>query len=93
MDTNLENIAMVEGQIKPLSDINPDILNALYNIDRKDYTPVELKNFSYIEKNILIGNKRYLLKPAISAKLLSALDIGVNETILIISSTTGTLQH
>ena len=36
MDTNLENTAMVEGQIKPLSDINPDILNALYNIDRKD---------------------------------------------------------
>ena len=89
MDTNLENTAMVDGQIKPLSDINLDILNALYNIDRKDYTPVELKNFSYIEKNILICNNRYLLKPAISAKLLSALDIGVNETILIISSTTG----
>ena len=89
MDISLENTAMVEGQIKPLSDINPDILNALYNIDRKDYTPVKFKNFSYIEKNILIGNNRYLPKPAISAKLLSALDIGVNETILIISSTTG----
>ena len=89
MDISLENTAMVEGQIKPLSDINPDILNAFYNIDRKDYTPIKFKNFSYIEKNILIGNNRYLPKPAISAKLLSALEIGINETILIISSTTG----
>ena len=48
MSTNLENTAMVDGQIKPLSDISPYILNALYNIDRKDYTPAKFKNFSYI---------------------------------------------
>ena len=46
MDISLENTAMVEGQIKPLSDINLNILNALYNIDRKDYTPIKFKNLS-----------------------------------------------
>ena len=89
MDAHLENTAMVLGQIKPLSNISPNILEALYEIDRKDYTPVELRDFSYIEKNIHIGKNRYLLKPAITAKLLSALELENTETILIIGSTTG----
>ena len=89
MDAHLENTAMVLGQIKPLSNISQNILEALYGIDRKDYTPIELRDFSYIEKNIHIGKNRYLLKPAITAKLLSALEVEGNETILIISSTTG----
>ena len=89
MDAHLENTAMVLGQIKPLSNISQNILEALYGIDRKDYTPIELRDFSYIEKNIYIGKNRYLLKPAITAKLLSALEVEGTETILIISSTTG----
>ena len=89
MDAHLENTAMVLGQIKPLSNISPNILEALYEIDRKDYTPVELRDFSYVEKNIHIGKNRYLLKPAITAKLLSALELENTETILIIGSTTG----
>tara|TARA_B110000483_G_C17896663_1_gene427702 strand:- start:7 stop:657 length:651 start_codon:yes stop_codon:yes gene_type:complete len=89
MDAHLENTAMVLGQIKPLSNISQNILEALYDIDRKDYTPIELRDFSYIEKNIHIGKNRYLLKPAITAKLLSALELESTETILIIGSTTG----
>ena len=89
MDVHLENTAMVLGQIKPLSNISQNILEALYAIDRKDYTPIELRDFSYVEKNIHIGKNRYLLKPAITAKLLSALKLESTETILIIGSTTG----
>jgi protein-L-isoaspartate(D-aspartate) O-methyltransferase len=89
MNSYKENTAMVVGQIKPLSNISPDILKALYDIDRKDYTPIELRDFSYIEKNICIGKNRYLLKPAITAKLLSALEVESTETILLISSATG----
>ncbi len=89
MDTYLENKNMIDGQVKPLSNITPSILEALYNIDRKDYIPEKLKDFSYSEKNIYIGNGRYLPKPAITAKLLSALEVETLETVLIIGSTTG----
>ena len=89
MDTYLENKNMIDGQVKPLSNIEPSILEALYNIDRKDYIPEKLKDFSYSEKNIYIGNGRYLPKPAITAKLLSALEVETLETVLIIGSTTG----
>ena len=89
MDTYLENKNMIDGQVKPLSNIEPSILEALYNIDRKDYTPENFKDFSYSEKNVYLGNERYLLKPAITAKLLSALEVETSETVLIIGSTTG----
>ena len=89
MGARQENTVMVDGQIKPLPNISPNILEALYDIDRRDYIPVKLRKFSYIEKNILIGKNRYLPKAAITAKLLSALEIENTETILIISSTMG----
>ena len=63
--------------------------NQLYNIDRKDYVPENFKDFSYSEKNIYIGNGRYLPKAAITAKLLSALEVETSETVLIIGSGTG----
>ena len=89
MDTYLKNKNMIDGQVKPLSNIDSSILEALYNIDRKDYIPENFKDFSYSEKNIYIGNGRYLLKPAITAKLLSALEVETLETVLIIGSATG----
>ena len=89
MNTYLENKNMIDGQVKPLSNIEPSILEALYNIDRKDYIPENFKDFSYSEKNIYLGNGRYLPKPAITAKLLSALEVETLETVLIIGSTTG----
>ena len=89
MDTYLENKNMIDGQVKPLSNIEPSILEALYNIDRKDYIPENFRDFSYSEKNVYIGNGRYLPKPAITAKLLSALKVETLETVLIIGSATG----
>ena len=89
MDTYLENKNMIDGQVKPLSNIEPSILEALYNIDRKDYIPENFRDFSYSEKNVYIGNGRYLPKPAITAKLLSALEVETLETVLIIGSGTG----
>ena len=89
MDGYLENKNMIDGQVKPLSNIKPNILEALYQINRKDFTPENMKNFSYVEKNIYIGNERYLSKPGIVAKLLSALDVETSETVLIIGSGTG----
>ena len=89
MDNYLENKNMIDGQVKPLSNIEPSILEVLYNIDRKDYIPENSREFSYFEKNVYIGNGRYLPKPAITAKLLSALKVETLETVLIIGSATG----
>ena len=89
MNTHSENAIMIEGQIKPLSGINSNVLEALHSIDRANYVPSRNKDSAYVEKNILLENGRYLPKCSISAKLISALDITLFETILIIGSTTG----
>ena len=89
MNTHSENAIMIEGQIKPLSGINSNVLDALHSIDRVTYVPFKSKNSAYVEKNIPLEGGRYLPKCSISAKLISALDVTLLETILIIGSTTG----
>ncbi len=83
------NKNMVEGQIKPLGNISNQIMNAFLSIPRDQFVPLEFKNFAYLEKNIELGNDRFLLKPSLIAKIISLADFNSSDTVLIIGSSTG----
>ena len=57
------NKNMVEGQIKPLGNISKQVMDAFLSISRDQFVPLEFKNFAFLEKNIELGNDRFLLKP------------------------------
>ena len=83
------NKNMVEGQIKPLGNISKQVMDAFLSIPRDQFVPLELKNFAYLEKNIELGNDRFLLKPSLIAKIISLADFNSSDTVLIIGSSTG----
>ena len=89
MDLNHLNKNMVEGQIKPLGNISDQVLNAFISMPRDLFVPTELKNLSYLEKNIDLDNDRFLLKASLIAKIISIADFNSNDTVLIIGSSTG----
>ena len=89
MDLNHLNKNMVEGQIKPLGNISDQVLNAFISMPRDLFVPAELKNLSYLEKNIDLANDRFLLKASLIAKIISIADFNSNDTVLIIGSSTG----
>ena len=89
MDLNHLNKNMVEGQIKPLGNISDQVLNAFISMPRDLFVPAELKNLSYLEKNIDLDNDRFLLKASLIAKIISIADFNSNDTVLIIGSSTG----
>ena len=89
MDLNHLNKNMVEGQIKPLGNISDQVLNAFISMPRDLFVPTELKNLSYLEKNIDLENDRFLLKASLIAKIISIADFNSNDTVLIIGSSTG----
>ena len=89
MDLNHLNRNMVEGQIKPLGNISDQVLNAFMSMPRDLFVPAELKNLSYLEKNIDLDNDRFLLKASLIAKIISIADFNSNDTVLIIGSSTG----
>jgi len=89
MDNQLLNKNMVEGQIKPIGGIQKNILDAFYSIDRDIFVPKNLKDNSYIEKNILLNDNRFILKANLLARIISSLNITNEENVLIIGSSTG----
>ena len=89
MDNHSLNKNMIEGQIKPIGGMQPNIIEAFNLIDRDDFVPQDLKNNSYSEKNLFLKRGRFVLKANLIAKIILALNISNEENILIIGSSTG----
>ena len=89
---NTDTINMVENHIRSLNVIDNNVLNTLKLIPRKIFTPEAYANFSHIDINIPIGDNQHMLMPSIEAKMLQALNIQLNENILIVGSGTGYLS-
>ena len=89
MDSSLLNKNMIEGQIKPIGGMQKNIINAFSSINREDFVPEELKNYSYSEKHLFLKRDRFVLRVNLIAKIISALNISNEENILIIGSSTG----
>ena len=60
-----------------------NLKNINIDIPRDQFVPLELKNFAYLEKNIELGNDRFLLKPSLIAKIISLADFNSSDTVLI----------
>ena len=52
------NKNMIEGQIKPINGMSEELLSIFYSLDRIDFMPESIKEMSYIEKNIVIQDKK-----------------------------------
>ena len=89
MDSNSLNKNMIEGQIKHIGGMQENIIDAFNEIKRDDFVPQDLKENSYIEKNLFLNSDRFILKANLIAKIISALNISNNENVLIIGSSTG----
>ena len=89
MDSNSLNKKMIEGQIKPLGNINKMILDAFLSVPRESFVPKDLSNFSYLEKHLDLSNQRFLLKSSLIAKIISSADIRPDDAVLVIGSSTG----
>ena len=89
MDSAILNQKMIEGQIKPLGNINKSILDAFLAIPRDNFVPKDIHKLSYLEKHLDLKNKRFLLKSTLIAKIISFADIRSKDVVLVIGSSTG----
>ncbi len=92
MEETTLNKNMVEGQIKPINGMNEQLLSTFFSLDRNDFMPDKMKKMSYMEMNIILENKRTILKPEIIAKIALYVDLKANENVLILGSSTGYLS-
>ena len=77
------NKNMIEGQIKPINGMSGELLSVFYSLDRNDFMPEAMKEMSYVEKNIILQDKRIILKPSLIAQIALSINLKANELSLI----------
>ena len=86
------NKNMIVGQIKPINGMSEELLSIFYSLDRNDFMPETVKEMSYVEKNIILQEKRTILKPSLIAQIALSINLKANENVLILGATTGYLS-
>jgi len=91
MDTTQARKNTIEQQIRPWGGLNYIANNALRDIPREDFVPDQYKNLAFADMEIPLTDKAKMLSPKIEGRLLDALNIKKNESVLEVGTGSGYL--
>jgi protein-L-isoaspartate(D-aspartate) O-methyltransferase len=78
---------MVDGQVRPSDVTDIRIINAMLAVPREAFVPESQRALAYLDLNLDISEggsgKRFLIKPAVCAKMLQAADIKGTDNVLV----------
>ncbi len=89
MEFKLARKNMVDCQLKPNKIKDNEVINAFLNVPREMFVKKNHIKHAYLDDNLSLGNGRFLLNPVILSRLIQALELKKNETILNIASGSG----
>lgn len=84
---------MVDGQVRPSDVTDVRILDAMLAVPREAFVPGNKQALAYLDLDLDVAEGgstgRFLLKPAVLAKLLQAADIKETDRVLVVGCATG----
>jgi len=80
---------MVEQQIRPWEVLDERVLSLLEDIQREDFVPVRYRKLAFADLNIPLEHGQVMMKPVVEGRMLQALDIKPDETVLEIGTGSG----
>src|SRR2546423_14351370 len=84
---------MVDGQVRPSDVTDIRILDAMRVVPREAFVPLNQRGMAYLDLDLDIREgeaaKRFLIKPAVIAKLLQAAEIKETDNVLVAGSAPG----
>jgi protein-L-isoaspartate(D-aspartate) O-methyltransferase len=80
---------MVAGQIRPIGVTNTSLLAVFANTPRHLFVPEPFHAIAYMDKEIPLQGRRFMLRPSVLAKLIGCAGIQPSDHILDIGCTTG----
>lgn len=80
---------MVDCQIRTNEVSDLALLQALYSLPREEYVPKSMQDVAYSDREIEVGQGRFLLSPMVLAKLIQALELRAGEKVLDIAGGNG----
>ena len=84
---------MVDGQVRTSDVTDPRIIDAMLAVPREAFVPPKQQPLAYLDLDLAVSDggtaKRFLIKPAVTAKLLQAAQIGDTDKVLVVGCATG----
>jgi protein-L-isoaspartate(D-aspartate) O-methyltransferase len=84
---------MVDGQVRPSDVTDINIINAMLEVPREAFVPESQRALAYLDLDLDVSEgaatKRFLIKPAVTAKMLQAAEIGATDNVLVVGGATG----
>lgn len=80
---------MVEQQIRPWDVLDERVLGLFESIHREDFVPVRYRKVAFADLAIPLDNDQCMMKPVVEGRLLQALELQPDETVLEIGTGSG----
>ncbi|MDP1583945.1 MAG: protein-L-isoaspartate O-methyltransferase [Bradyrhizobium sp.] len=84
---------MVDGQVRPSDVTDIRILDAMLAVPREVFVPASQRALAYLDLDLDVSEgasaKRFLIKPAVTAKMLQAAEIKEGDHVLVVGCATG----
>jgi protein-L-isoaspartate(D-aspartate) O-methyltransferase len=82
-------LAMVENQLRPQGVTDPTVLDAMGTVERERFLPSQTRSLAYVDRAVLLGDRRFLPAPAVLGSLLTQLTPQGGERALVVGAGTG----
>lgn len=86
-------LKMVDGQVRTSDVTDRRVLDAMLAVPREAFVPASRQALAYLDLDLDVsaggGVKRFLIKPALTAKLLQAAEITETDSVLVVGGATG----
>ena len=84
---------MVDGQVRPSDVTDTRILDAMLTVPREAFVPESKQALAYLDLDLDVSEggsaRRFLIKPAVLAKMLQAAEIRETDHVLVVGCATG----
>lgn len=89
MNIEQSRFNMVEQQIRPWNVLNQDVLDLLFVVKREEFVPAEYRALAFADLEIPLPEGENMLPPKTEARILQALALAPQETVLEIGTGSG----
>ena len=84
---------MVDGQVRPSDVTDIRIIDAMLTVPRELFVPLSQRSLAYLDLDLDVGEggpvKRFLIKPAVTAKMIQAAEVKDTDEVLVVGCASG----
>jgi len=80
---------MVDGQLRTNGIVDPEQLDAFLSVPRERFVPAALQGTAYVDRDLPLGNDRYLIEPLVLARLIQLAELRPGARVLYVGTGPG----